>query len=170
MLFPFLRPLRLLARAFTAAGSPRQLALGLALGMLIGLVPKGNLTAAVLMVVLLGTQVNLGVGTLSALLFTWVGGLADPLTHRIGEALLTHPSLQPAWTFFHNLPLVPWTGLNNTVVLGNLLLGLWLFYPAYRLSEFVFGHYQPRALETLGKYRIVQLLWGAEMVAGGRTR
>jgi len=138
--------------------------------MLIGLVPKGNLTAGVLLVVLLGTQVNLGVGTLSALLFTWVGGLVDPLTHRVGEALLTHPSLQPAWACLHDLPLVPWTGLNNTVVLGNLLLGLWLFYPAYRLGEFVFERYQPRAIETLAKYRIVQLLWSAETVAAGRAR
>ncbi|MFC1597421.1 TIGR03546 family protein [Planctomycetota bacterium] len=170
MLFRFVRPLRLLARAFTAAGSPRQLALGLALGMLIGLVPKGNLTAGILMVVLLGTQVNLGVGTLSAVLFTWVGGLADPLTHRIGEALLTHRSLEPTWACLHDLPMVPWTGLNNTVVLGSLLLGLWLFYPAYRLSEFVFEHYQPWAIEKLGNYRIVQLLWGAEMAAGWRAR
>lgn len=170
MLLRFVRPLRLVARAFTADGSPRQLALGLALGMLIGLVPKGNLTAGVLLVVLLGTQVNLGVGTLSALLFTWVGGLVDPLTHRVGEALLTHPSLQSAWACLHDLPLVPWMGLNNTVVLGNLLLGLWLFYPVYRLGEFAFDHYQPWAVEKLGKYRIAQLLWGAEMVAGGRAR
>lgn len=170
MLFRFLRPLRLLARVFTAAGSPRQLALGLAMGMLIGLVPKGNLTAGVLMVLLLGTQVNLGVGTLSAVVFTWVGGLADPLSHRIGEALLTHRALEPTWAFLYDLPLVPWTGLNNTVVLGSLLLGLWLFYPVYRLSEFVFQRYQPWTVERLGKYRIVQLLRGAETAAGWRAR
>jgi len=138
--------------------------------MLIGLVPKGNLTAGLLMVILLGTRVNLGAGTLSAILFSWVGAVADPLTHRIGEALLTNRSLQPTWAYIYDLPLMPWTGFNNTVVLGSLLFGLWLFYPVYRLSELAFERCQPWVVARLGKYRIARLLWGAEIAVGWRAQ
>ena len=168
MLLRLIRPARLLARAISEACTPRQLALGVALGMVIGLVPKGNLTAVGLMVILLGTRVNLGTGVLSAAMFSWVGTFVDPMTHRIGEALLTQPSLQPAWAYLYDLPIMPWTAFNNTVVLGSLLLGLWLFYPVYRVSEWAFERSQPWVVERLQKYRFVQLLRGAEIAASWR--
>jgi uncharacterized protein (TIGR03546 family) len=169
MLLRFIRPLRVLARLFTAAGSPRQLALGLAVGMLVGLVPKGNLTAILLMGVLLASRVNLGTGMIGAVMFSWLAAALDPLSHRIGEALLTRESLQPMWTHLYRLPLAPWTALNNTVVLGSLLLGLWLFYPVYRLSELGFAHGRPRIGQWVARYRIGQVLAGAEIVAGRRV-
>ena len=170
MLLHFIRPVRVLANVLSAAATPRQIAFGFALGMLIGLVPKGNLTAAVLMVILLGTRVNLGAGMAGAALFSWIGVLADPLTHRIGEGLLTRASLQPVWVYLYELPLAPWTGFNNTVVLGSLLLGLWLFYPVARATEAVVRRWQPQVVEKLGKYRIMQLLWGTEVAASWRVR
>ncbi len=168
MLLRLLRPLRVLTRLFTAAGTPRELALGLAVGMLIGLVPKGNLTALTLTVLLLASRVNLGSGMIGATVFSWVGMLVDPLSHRIGEALLASPSLRPAWTFLYELPAGPWIGFNNTVVLGSLLLGLWLFYPVYRLSEPAFAYAQPRVADWLSRFRIEGLLARAEMLAGRR--
>jgi len=168
MLLRCIRPLGVLARLFTAAGTPRQLALGLAVGMLIGLVPKGNLTAVLLGVILLASRVNLGTGMIGAAVFSWVGLLVDPFSHRIGQAFLTHESVQPMWAYLYDLPLAPWTALNNTVVLGSLLLGLWLFYPVYRLSELAFAYGQPRVVDWLKEYRIGQLLGGAEMAAGWR--
>ena len=165
-MFPqFIRPLRVLLQFFAAAGTPRQLALGFALGMVVGLVPKGNLTAVVLVTALLATRVNLGTGMVAAVVFSWVGMLADPLSHRIGLLFLTKQSLQPMWTYLYDLPVVPWTGLNNTVVLGSLLLGAWLFYPVYRLSEAGFARGRPWLVERLKGRRIVQLLWGTEVAA-----
>ena len=66
MLRKLLRPLRLVAKALVAENSPRQLALGFALGMMVGLVPKGNLIALGLTLVLFGTRVNVGAGLVAA--------------------------------------------------------------------------------------------------------
>jgi uncharacterized protein (TIGR03546 family) len=164
-----LKPLRLLGEALSESATPRQMALGFALGMVIGLVPKGNLTAAALMVVLLGSRVNLGMGLAGAMLFSWIGVLTDPVAHRVGHALLARPSLRPMWAWLYDLPVVPWTGFNNTVVLGSLLIGLGLFYPAWRVSERAFARIQPPLCARLAKYRIVQLLAGTELVAGWRA-
>lgn len=62
-MFWFIKPLRYLAGALRDLNSPRRIALGVALGMLVGLVPKDNLTAAALGVVLLTFRVNLAAGT-----------------------------------------------------------------------------------------------------------
>jgi uncharacterized protein (TIGR03546 family) len=132
----------LLVRKMLPGGdSPRQLACGLALGLLLGLIPKGNLTAVVISLLIFGSTVNLGTALLTAAAVSAGAVYLDPFTHRIGQTVLTHPTLQPHWTRFYEMPVVPWTDLNNTVVAGSFLLGVTLLYPAYLLSRPVFQRY-----------------------------
>jgi uncharacterized protein (TIGR03546 family) len=161
----FIRPLRLLAKALTQQDSPRQVAHGVALGALVGLVPKDNLTAIALMTVLCAARLNLGAGLLSAFAFSWIGLLVDPLSHRLGLWLLQQESLAAGWTWLYNLPVVPWTRFNNTVVLGSFVIGLALYYPLLRLSEPLIARVKPRLEERLRRYRVVQALLGAEWTA-----
>lgn len=155
-----IRPIRFLAKALTAECSSRQLALGFAMGLVIGLVPKGNLIAILLMAILSASKVNLGAGMLTAFLCSWLGPFVDPVTHRIGLAVLTSRPLQPLWIALSDLPLASWSRYNNTVVLGSLILGLILFYPAYRLSKPLFARHAPQISDKLRRFRVVQLLWG----------
>jgi uncharacterized protein (TIGR03546 family) len=122
-----------LRKAVTTGDSPRLLAFSFALGMVLGLMPKGNLLAVLLSTVLFASRSNLAVAMVSALLFSLAGPLADPVTDRLGAALLRWSVLRPAWMWLDSKPLVPWTAFNNTVVLGSLTLGLLLFYPVYRV-------------------------------------
>lgn len=169
MVLAIVRMLRKLADALLEEDAPRWLALGFALGMMIGLVPAHNLTSYVLWTVLLASRSNLVAGAAGALVFSWIGMLADPVSHRIGMALLTLPSLQSTWTSLFGLPLVPWTNLNNSVVLGSLLLGVVLFYPAYRLSWLVFGRYREKILARMEAARAVQALKAAETTVKWRA-
>lgn len=156
------KPLRMLADALVADSSPRQLAWGTALGLSAGLVPKDNLTAATLMVVICALRVNMAAVAMAMMASSWIGTLADPLTHRLGEWLLRHDRLHEFWTTLANLPVVPWTAFNNTVVLGSFLAGLVLLYPLYRLAEWPARRYLPSLQRRLAQYRIVKWLWGAE--------
>jgi uncharacterized protein (TIGR03546 family) len=162
MLLGWIRPLRYLAAALAAEAAPRQLALAIALGTVLGLVPKGNLTAAALVLLLFVTRVNLGAGLITALIVSGPAFLLDPLSHAVGARILTVPWLQPVFAFLYNLPLMPWTALNNTVVFGSLILGAGLFYPVYRLSWLACEKYQPRVTELLNQNQLAQLLLGAE--------
>jgi uncharacterized protein (TIGR03546 family) len=129
-----LRQLLFWRRAMCANDSPRQMAAGIALGLILGLVPKGNLLAILVAATLFATKTSVAAGLITAVCVSLFAPLADPLTHRIGEWLLTYPSLVPLWQRLYRLPLASWTSFNNTVVMGNLLLGMMLGYPAYRLS------------------------------------
>ncbi len=135
-----------LRKAITAGDTPRQLAAGVALGMMLGLLPKGNLLAICLSMAICASRVNIAVAMLSALAFSSTGMLADPLTDRLGLMLLKWDVLRPMWTSLYNLPLAPWTAFNNTVVLGSCLLGTLLFYPTYRLAWLFFERLRARKL------------------------
>jgi uncharacterized protein (TIGR03546 family) len=169
MIRQLLRPVRLVAKALAAENSPRQLALGFALGMVIGLVPKGNLIAIGLTLILFGTRVNVGAGLVAAVLFSWLGVYLDPAADDLGHWLLSDPSLHGLWTSLYNLPLTRWSGFNNTVVLGGLGLGLVLFYPAYEISRLFFARAQPPVVSWIRKYKLTRVLFGVELAANWRV-
>lgn len=118
--------------------SPRQLALGLAFGIVLGLIPKGNLLAILMGMLFLSLRVNLQMGMLTGLVVSFFAAFLDPVTDRVGQSLLTAPPLQSLWTWFYNQPILPWTGFNHSIVLGSFVVGWALFYPAYQLALPVF--------------------------------
>ncbi|MEK6234609.1 MAG: TIGR03546 family protein [Planctomycetales bacterium] len=134
--------------------SSRGLAAGLALGIALGLVPTMNLIALALAVVVFSTRANITVAMGSAFLVSWLGTWIDPHSHQLGHFLLTLEPLRPMWTEIYHWPLAPWSGFNNTVVLGNLLIGLAAAYPIYRVSEPIIR----RLLPSLSK-RLKQSRW-----------
>lgn len=162
MLF-FLRPIRLALKALITEATPGQLALGFAMGVLIGLVPKGNLIAITLGIVLAASRANLGVAAATILGCSFLSGYLDPLSDEVGWWLLSHPSLTEMWTNLYNRPVMPWTDFNNSIVMGNLVIGLVLLYPLYRLSKPVFAKYTEKVATYAKRFWIVRVLLGMEL-------
>lgn len=160
MLSFLLRPVRFLFRALIDQDSPKQLAWGFALGAMIGLIPKGNLLAIGLMTAVCACRVNLASVGLGAFVFSWIGVLTDPLTHRWGLHLLQQESLHSTWVYLYDLPVVPWTRFNNTVVLGSFLLGLMVVLPLFLVTYPVAKRWQPPLADRLRKYRLIKWLLG----------
>jgi uncharacterized protein (TIGR03546 family) len=94
-------------------------------------VPKGNLIALSLCVLLFSLRVNKPLALVAAVLFSCLGTLADPFTHQLGAEVLHIGALQAGFASVYQLPLGPWLGFNNTIVMGSLLVGLYLVYPVY---------------------------------------
>jgi hypothetical protein len=67
------------------------------------------------------------------------------------------------------MPLVPWTAMNNSVVVGSLVLALALFYPVYRLAWLTFSRHQAHIAQKLQQYHVDKVLAGAEMAARLKT-
>jgi uncharacterized protein (TIGR03546 family) len=165
MLNLFLRPLRIFAQALIGNDTPRQSAWGFSLGMMVGLLPKGNLVAMTLAMLLFGTKVNRAAGLLGIGLFCYVGWPLDTTAHRLGSLVLTSNAAQPLFAWIYEQPLGPFSGLNNTVVVGQLLIGLYLFYPTYKASYVMAKHVRPRVHAWLMKYRVIRWLRGVEVGA-----
>lgn len=158
-----MNPLRLLRDVFLAlqgGSDPRHLAAGFALGAALGLVPKGNLFAASFFLLFFFLRADKGMAFFSAALFTPLAYALDGPAHRLGLALLKAPALQGLWTALYDLPIVPLTRFNNTVVLGNLAVSLLLFVPLYLLGLRLAGWYNATARPYLEKTALVRSMKG----------
>jgi len=160
-----LRPVRQLAQALVSNDSPRQVAWAVVLGMMIGLLPKGNLLLIVLTFLLCGLQVNKSAGLMAAGLFSLVGFLFDGLAHHLGAIVLLWEPARPLHIWLYELPLGPWLGTNNTVVVGQLLIGLYLAFPVYYFAFQFASRVQSRVSKWLMRYRLIRWLRGAEIGA-----
>jgi uncharacterized protein (TIGR03546 family) len=165
MLSFLLRPLRLVAQALTANDSPRQTAWGFALGMLVGLLPKGTMLAMGLAMLVFALRVNKTAAVLAIGVFSYLGWLLDDIAHRIGAIVLLWEPARHTFTWLYDMPLGPFIGFNNTVVMGQLLIGLYLFYPAYRGAYVVTQRLQPPIAKFLMRYKVIRWLRGAELGA-----
>lgn len=164
-----LSPLHSLAEVLLAKSTPGRLAGGFALGMMCGLVPKGNLTAMALFMLLCALGVNQVAGLLALALFSATAIWTDPYADFLGETLLSSTLLRPLWTYLSDLPLLPWTNFHNSLVLGNLVLGMMSFYPIYRVAHLVFSRVKSWR-ETLERYRVGTVLGYAATAASIRRR
>lgn len=165
MLSLVIRPLRNIAAVLVANESPRQIAIGIALGVVIGLVPKGNLLAIALMVLLCSLRVNRTAGLLTACVFSWISVMADSFTHKLGAKILATESLQPVYAWVYELPLGPWIGINNTVVVGSLAMGLYVAYPSYLLAKLLLDRYHAPIAAWIRRTRIARWLLGADVTS-----
>ncbi len=127
---------------------PWQIAGAAAMGLLMALVPAGNLLWIFLLLLLFLLRINRAIGLLFLLIFRLFAPLYDPLLDNLGYSLLTMASLKTFWESLYNLPVVPFTMFNDSLVMGGLAAGLVLFVPVTLLF---------RLLVTLYRNKIVPL-------------
>ena len=134
-----LKLIQSIIKTLHSAGTPGQVAAGMALGSALGLTPLMNIHNLVVISLLVLLNVSFGGGMLGWMLFVPIGFLLDPLFNAIGLQLLTAPSLRPLWTEWTNSPVLPFTNFNNTVVLGSFVAWLVLAVPIFFAAAFVTG-------------------------------
>lgn len=123
------------AAALKPLNQPRHYALGIVMGMLIGLVPKFSVIpwAAILVAMLLPTNLMALIG--AAVVFNFVAPMLDVYSHRIGAELLTEESWAPFWHSLFSLRYSNWLQLHNSVVLGSTVIAVAAMLPLYFVSK-----------------------------------
>lgn len=103
-----------------------QIASGLAFGIFLGFAPFLSLQTLLVLLIVFVFRVQLGAAFLSAFFFKFVAFLLDPVADVLGRSLLENPSLRPIWLTMYNVPLLPMTRFNNSIVMGSFLISLLL--------------------------------------------
>ena len=145
-MFSLLKLIQSLVGALHSEGTPGQLAAGIVLGSFLGLTPLINVHNAVIFALLVLLNVSFAGGLLGWALFVPIGFLLDPLFDWIGHGLLLAPSLRSMWTSLYNMPIMPLTNFNNTVVLGSLVFALVFAIPLFFALRRAVARYR----ETVG--------------------
>ena len=165
----FLKLIQQLVGALNSDGTPRQVAAGIALGAVFGLTPLMNLHNLVLFGLALILNLSMAGVFLGWAIFIPVGFALDPLFDAIGRALLGADGLRGLWTTLYNVPVVPFTNFNNSVVLGSFVFWLVTLVPFYFLWKWAVARYRERVYERLKKMRLFQLLTASKLYTTYRS-
>ena len=101
-----------------------QIAAGLALGVFLGFAPFISIQTLIVLFIVFIFRVQFGAAALSAFFFKLVAFLLDPVADPLGRSLLENPSLRSTWTAMYNVPIVPMTRFNNSIVMGSLAMSI----------------------------------------------
>ena len=162
-----LKFLQSLLKTLHSEGTPGQIAGGIALGAALGLTPLMNLHNAVVIVLLCILNVSFGAGLLGLAVFAPIGFLLDPLFDRIGHWILSDvTSLRAFFAWIDAQPVLAFTNLTNTVVLGSVVSWLVLFVPIFLVSRIAVIRYRDtfgdwfmrtRVYHALGATRVLDV-------------
>jgi len=101
-----------------------QLAWGVALGFILGMTPALSLQSLLVFFCLFFFRVQIGAAFVAAFFFKFIAFLLDPAFDNVGTWALELPALQGLYTTLYNMPIVPFTRFNNTIVMGSGILSL----------------------------------------------
>ena len=159
-----LKLLRSLIKTLHSDGSPNQIAAGIALGAALGLTPIVNAHNIVVLLLLAVLNVSFAAGLFAWALFVPVGFALDPLFDRLGRWLLVDvQALRPMWAWMDNVPWLPLTNFNNTVVLGSVVGWLLLFVPIWLAARYGVVRYRATIGEKVKQSRFYKTLQASQL-------
>lgn len=118
-------------RLLNSETGTRSIALGLALGLVLGFSPTLSLQTVLLFLLILIFRIQAGAAFFSGFVFAIPAYFLDPVFHAVGTQVLELESLRGLWTALYQAPIIPFTRFNNTVVMGGGVVALALVLPAY---------------------------------------
>jgi uncharacterized protein (TIGR03546 family) len=119
-----------------------QIAAGISCGLILGFAPVFSLQTVLVILVLFFFRIQIGAATVSAFFFAFAAWLLDPAHDAVGRALLESDSLRPLFTSMYNMPLVPLTRFNNSIVMGSALVSILLSIPVFFLARILITRYR----------------------------
>lgn len=108
-----------------------SLAMGMTCGFILGMTPVLSLHSLLIFLIIFFFRIQLGAALVTAFFFKFVAFLLDPVFHFVGSKVLEMESLSGVFTTLYNMPIVPYTRFNNSIVMGSAVV-------TFTLSPFVF--------------------------------
>lgn len=135
-------------RMLHSEGGTQQLAWGLTLGAFLGFSPFFSLQTFLVLLIVFIFRVQFGAATLSAFFFKIVAYLIDPVADLLGRSVLESSSLRSFWTTLYNLPILPYTRFNNSIVMGSFIFALILSPILYFGFKLLIVKYRAHVVHT----------------------
>jgi len=129
-----------------------QIAAGLACGVLLALMPAGNLLWILLFTLTFFFRINYGMQMLALAILKLAAPLYSPLLDGLGWAILNAKSLSGFYATLYNAP--PFTRFYNSVVMGGLVAGLVLWVPLFFAFRALVAWYRAKMAPRVTQSRI----------------
>jgi uncharacterized protein (TIGR03546 family) len=119
-----------------------SLAMGMTCGFILGMTPVLSLHSLLVFMILFFFRIQLGAAFATAFFFKFAAFLLDPLFHSVGDWALQLEGMQATYTQLYNLPIIPFTRFNNTIVMGSGIITFALAPLVFFLSQFFIIKYR----------------------------
>lgn len=159
----FIKILKKIIKALGSESSPNQLALGFALGMVLGLTPFWNIHNLLLIFLVAIIRVNIGTVFLGLGIFGVIAPLLDNFFHSFGLKILKAGSLQGMWETLYDNTFFVLTRFNNTILMGSLVFSIIIFIPVYFGFRVFSKFYKEKLHPKVEKWKITKLLKGSKI-------
>ena len=150
-----LKPLAKFVVALSGNVSRTQIAIGFSWGVLLGLLPAGSIFWIALFVISFFFRHHHASKALVLALLKLFSAALAPLMDLAGWEFLHIEALQPVFTTLYNMPFVPLTRFNNTLVAGGLVSGLVLWPLVFSLVFFLIPVYRRKVAPVLRESRVL---------------
>ena len=141
-----------------------QIAAGLTIGFFMGLSPLFTLQGAIFIFLLLLLRVQIGAAIAMSAVTKLTAILLTPFLSSIGQYFLTNESFNGFYTTLYNLPLVPFSKFNHSVVMGGLVLSIVLGPVLYLIFYRLILSYQEQAVQRLKKTKFFKAIKASSLV------
>ena len=133
-----------------------QIAAGFCWGLFLGLVPAGNLFWVVFFAGSFLFKHHHPSKLLCMAILKLLSGVTAPLVDMVGWEVLHIEALQPLFTSLYNMPFVPFTKFNNTLVAGGIVSGAILWLPVFFLVCLIVPLYRHTLAPKIRQNKIVK--------------
>ena len=154
-----------LLKALNTNSHPGEIAHAVAIGVLLGFMPKDNALWYLLFVFFLFVRMNRGAFLLTILVASLFARFFDPQFDSLGYAVLTFSSLKPVYAALLDIPFVAFTKFNNTIVAGSIVFSLILYIPVYIVIRIFTKSWRTYLAPALARSKFVQALYHVPLVA-----
>ena len=158
-------------KALNSNAKPWQLSLGVSFGAIIGLTPTASLHNLALLFLALLINMNIGIMILSFVLFSGIAYILDPVFHDIGYTILKSDSLVGIWENVFSCPIALMANLNNSIVMGSLVVSVALAVPLFFIFNKFIEKYREKLqiyMEKFPIFRSLKILRVYQTITGGR--
>ncbi len=119
-----------------------SLAMGMTCGFILGMTPTLSLHSLLVFLILFFFRIQIGAAFIAAFFFKFVAFLLDPVFHSVGSTVLEMNSLQGLFTTLYNMPIIPFTRFNNSIVMGSAVVTFILSPFVFILSQYFIKKYR----------------------------
>lgn len=119
-----------------------SIALGMTCGFILGMTPILSLHCLLVFLILFFFRIQIGAAMIMAFFMKFIAFLLDPVFDSVGRKVLEIDSLQGIFTTLFNMPLIPYTRFNNSIVMGSAVVTIILSPLVYLLSQMFIVKYR----------------------------
>jgi len=135
-----------------------SLAMGMTCGFILGMTPILSLHSFLIFLILFFFRIQIGAAFVVAFFVKFIAFFFDPLFHMVGSAVLEMESLKDIFTTLYNMPIIPYTRFNNSIVMGSAVITIALSPFIFILSQMLIIKYREKVVARFKETKFWKLV------------